>query len=155
MTGDEQAVPYFDGHRVELIDPPWDAASQAAYDAFMALGPAARLTHTRHVAAYRADVLAMEGKDTAPLSDTVLWSQVAPEVFGVEERDGAHYVFVECECAWEAEHGLMLVDADALIIKAGAYDGHVTNANAFADESLRDVVYYANNPDLTTYRDKT
>lgn len=52
------------------------------------------------------------------------------------------YVSVECECAWEPEHGLQIVFRDgARITKVGPYDGHLTNASAYARDDLRDVVY--------------
>ncbi|XVU28435.1 DUF6985 domain-containing protein [Actinoplanes sp. CA-054009] len=51
-------------------------------------------------------------------------------------------VSLECECAWEPEHGLQLVFRDGrTITKVGPYDGHLTNASAYADPSLTDVVY--------------
>ncbi|NKE60975.1 hypothetical protein FXN61_31005 [Lentzea sp. PSKA42] len=57
------------------------------------------------------------------------------------QRDGEGepvYVSVECECAWEPEHGLQLVFRDgARVTKVGPYDGHLTNASAYA----RDVIY--------------
>ncbi|MEU0884483.1 hypothetical protein ABZ345_38330 [Lentzea sp. NPDC005914] len=62
-------------------------------------------------------------------------------------RDGPGrpvYVSVECECAWQPEHGLQLVFRDgARVTKVGPYDGHLTNASAYGDEDLRDVVYVA------------
>lgn len=72
-----------------------------------------------------------------------VWAQVG---FGSEwhlERDhGFVYVSVECECAWEPEHGLQLVFRDGrTVTKVGPYDGHLTNAAAYARPELADVVY--------------
>lgn len=52
------------------------------------------------------------------------------------------YVSVECECDWEPEHGLQIVfKGGQTVNKVGPYDGHLSNADAFADPSLEDVVY--------------
>jgi hypothetical protein len=42
-------------------------------------------------------------------------------------RDGGVYVSIECECAWEVEHGLQIVFRDgAEVTKVGPYDGSMT-----------------------------
>lgn len=52
------------------------------------------------------------------------------------------YVSFECEVSWEPEHGLQLVVAEGRrVCKLGPYDGHLTNAAAFADPTLLDVVF--------------
>jgi hypothetical protein len=52
------------------------------------------------------------------------------------------YVSVECECDWEPEHGLQVVFREGRTVnKVGPYDGHLTNAAAYAREDLVDVVY--------------
>ncbi len=57
--------------------------------------------------------------------------------------DKAIYVSLECGCDWEEEHGLQIVFKNGRTVnKVGAYDGHVTNSDAYADESLENVVYY-------------
>jgi Domain of unknown function (DUF6985) len=56
--------------------------------------------------------------------------------------DKAIYISLECECDWEPEHGLQIVFKNGLRVnKVGPYDGHLTNSDAYADESLEDVVY--------------
>lgn len=56
--------------------------------------------------------------------------------------DKGIYVSLECNCDWEIEHGLQIVFKNGLKVnKVGPYDGHLTNSDAFADESLEDVVY--------------
>jgi len=53
------------------------------------------------------------------------------------------YVSLGCECAWEPEHGLQIVFRDGrTVTKVGPYDGHLTNAAAFADPTLEGVVYH-------------
>jgi hypothetical protein len=52
------------------------------------------------------------------------------------------YVSVECECAWEEEHGLQLVLREgARVTRVAPYDGHLTNASAYGRPELEDVVY--------------
>ncbi len=56
--------------------------------------------------------------------------------------DRGVYVSVECECDWEPEHGLQIVfKSGAAVNKVGPYDGHVTNSDAYADDSLERVIY--------------
>jgi len=56
--------------------------------------------------------------------------------------DQCVYVSLECECAWEPEHGLQIVFRDgATVTKVGPYDGHLTNSAAYADDDLDGVVY--------------
>lgn len=56
--------------------------------------------------------------------------------------DKAVYISLECGCSWEQEHGLQIVfKRGEYINKVGGYDGHLTNSDAYADESLEDVVY--------------
>ena len=56
--------------------------------------------------------------------------------------DRAIYVSVECECAWEEEHGLQLVFKNGLHVnKLGGYDGHLTNSDAYGDPQLENVIY--------------
>ena len=85
------------------------------------------------------------------------WDATLPEIAGpaevwehvtfgrewhLDRRDGQVYVSVECECTWEPEHGLQLVFRDGrTITKVGPYDGHLTNAAAYARTGLEDVVY--------------
>jgi hypothetical protein len=52
------------------------------------------------------------------------------------------FISVECECDWEEEHGLRLVLKNGCKVnKLGGYDGHLTNSDAFADDSLEGVIY--------------
>jgi hypothetical protein len=58
-----------------------------------------------------------------------------------DDEDGI-YFSLECNCAWEPEHGLQIVIRDGLAVtKVGPFDGHLTNSDAFGDPSLRGVVY--------------
>ena len=56
--------------------------------------------------------------------------------------DDRIYISLECGCAWEREHGLQIVFREGnYISKVGPFDGHVSNADAFADPSMEDTVY--------------
>ena len=58
-----------------------------------------------------------------------------------DTEDGI-YVSLECNCDWEQEHGLQLVLRDGKrITKVGPYNGHLTNSDAYADETLAGVIY--------------
>jgi hypothetical protein len=58
-----------------------------------------------------------------------------------DDEDGI-YFSLECNCAWEPEHGLQIVLRDGLAVtKVGPFDGHLTNSDAFADRALKGVVY--------------
>lgn len=75
-----------------------------------------------------------------------LWQHVRlgtePMVSRRPYGDKGIYISVECGCDWEHEHGLQLVLKNGLKVnKLGGYDGHLTNSDAFDDESLEDVIY--------------
>jgi hypothetical protein len=58
-----------------------------------------------------------------------------------DDEDGIYFSF-DCNCDWELEHGLNLVLRDGLVFtKVGPYDGHLTNADAYADPTLKGVVF--------------
>lgn len=75
-----------------------------------------------------------------------LWNHVrfGNEVY-VERRhhgDRKLYVTIECGCDWEEEHGLQIVLREGLAVtKLGPYDGHLSNADAYADPSLEETIY--------------
>ena len=77
-----------------------------------------------------------------------IWAEVnvtAPPEITVGQpphAPGRCYVSFEGEVSWEPEHGLQLVVEDGRrVCKVGPYDGHVTNAAAFNDLSLLNVVF--------------
>lgn len=61
-----------------------------------------------------------------------------------EQAGEPWFVALENECAWEREHGLMLVLKEGrAVTKVSAYDGPLTNRRAFADDSIpEDAVYW-------------
>jgi hypothetical protein len=71
-----------------------------------------------------------------------VWFGSEPMVSRDDRGDNAIYVSVECGCDWEVEHGLQIVFKNGLqITKLGPYDGHLTNASAYADDGLEGVIY--------------
>ena len=84
--------------------------------------------------------------DIQPKSD--IWDQVdfrsPPEIRrgGTPLEPAPAYLSFEGEVSWEPEHGLQLVfEHGQRVCKVGPYDGHNTNAHAFADLSLIDVIF--------------
>jgi len=75
-----------------------------------------------------------------------VWAHVRfgkePTVSRRRYGDKGIYISLECGCDWEEEHGLQIVFKNGLKVnKVGSYDGHLTNSDAYADNSLEDVVY--------------
>ena len=130
---------------------------KGALAAFSALGPEDRRSDTRHVWAYFQDVYEDIGEhvDEAmeiPATPDGSWAHVRPRCLYIDVKDdGTCFVMIECDCDWEEEHGLQMVWRDgSALCKAGPYDGHMTNANAYADPKLAEVVYKAVNEQFTT-----
>ncbi len=76
-----------------------------------------------------------------------LWEHVRlghePVVRRRAYEDRAVHVSLEGECAWEPDHGLQLVfERGRRITKLGGYDGHLTNADAYGDRRLEDVIFH-------------
>nr|WP_199551379.1 hypothetical protein [Streptomyces sp. N35] len=76
-----------------------------------------------------------------------LWQHIQPggEVWVGRAGPGDEgvYVSVECECAWDPEHGLQIVfRGGRSVSKVGQCDGHLTNASAYDDKTLAGVVYH-------------
>lgn len=121
-----------------LDDPDVDLGlASAAIRRFIALSPADLAVATPHVHAYYRDsVGAGWSPDLALSSPDDVWRHVTPPPeFVVRVSDGVAYVQLECECAWEPEHGLDLVFRDGdTISKVGQFDGHLHHLD-------RDVVY--------------
>lgn len=101
-----------------------------------------------HIFRYYLDVKeSIEPEDDFPAigSPSEIWKfvQLGEEAFvSRRPRDNGIYISLECNCDWEPEHGLQIVFKNGAIVnKIGPYDGHVTNSDAYADDTLEDVVY--------------
>lgn len=153
---------FFDNIDVDLAEDcdPSDPALQK----FLALGPKDRAKAARHVYAYYKDFHSAVGGDEwrdqevgVPAGPADIWAFVTPGPVFVQQDaygDKPWYVVMEAECAWEDEHGLMLVWRNGeTLSKVSGFDGHVTNANAYDDDKLLDVVYRASDPAWTTRLD--
>jgi len=153
----EKTVVFLGGHRCRFVfesftdDPRPDEirrAVQNALDATPALLDAAE----PYVVRYCEEMLERyddgERPDVTLAKPSDVWSHVQfGSVFYVSRRadgdaeDGI-YLSLECNCDWEIEHGLQLVLRDGRTVsKVGPFDGHLTNADAFADRALVGVVY--------------
>ena len=79
-------------------------------------------------------------------SPSEIWNHVQLDTEPLVKRrhygDKGIYVSLGCGCDWEEEHGLQIVFKNGLKVnKVGPYDGHLTNSDSYADDSLEEVVY--------------
>ena len=99
-------------------------------DEFPALDAAVLRAASPAIFAYYRDVaadLAAAGVEVVAIAgpDDV-WDHISPHGVSVERGDGHVYVAVECECAWEPEHGLVIVlRGGTEVTRVGPYDGHL------------------------------
>ncbi|MFI0450171.1 DUF6985 domain-containing protein [Actinomadura sp. 6N118] len=125
----------------------------AAIRAFLALERSALVAAAPSIFAYYRDIMddvvdagdddwyvEIEGPDT--VFDHIQFGD-APTISRDSHGDRHVYVSLECECDWEPEHGLQIVLRDGrTVTKVGPYNGHLTNAAAYADDTLEGVVYH-------------
>jgi hypothetical protein len=148
ILGGKLCTIYLDGYT-------WDKKKHefnAAITNFLSLDPAALKEAEGYVFQYYKDCEAGwkscddEFKPIKSSSD--VWKHVR---FGCQVNvsrrrigDMGIYVSLECGCDWEDEHGMQIVFKNGLkVVKVGPFDGHLTNADAFGDGSLENVVYKA------------
>ena len=127
-----------------------------AIDNFLSAGPALlddatdslwayyRSVASRFTAAERVAYGIPEIPPTSDIWDQVHFASGPPELRlgGTKLEPGDSYISFEGEVSWEPEHGLQLVfEHGRRVCKVGPYDGHNTNAHAYGDESLVDVVF--------------
>ena len=147
------AVPMLGGETCEIVLEGYDEdeCKQEFHDAianFLAGTPAVLRAADEPLFRYYKDYEAYWLEDGNPPIDSAeaLWQHVQ---FGCEAMvtrrdsgDKAVYVSLECNCDWEVEHGLQIVLKSGLKVnKLGAFDGHLTNSDAWGDAGLEDVVY--------------
>ncbi|UQU67322.1 hypothetical protein COUCH_14080 [Couchioplanes caeruleus] len=111
----------------------------AAIRTFLANGPDVLRAAAPHIFAYYRDVMthfSPGDEDYVEIAGPAdVLGHVRPGAEPVVSRDrygdGRVHVSVECECAWEPEHGLQIVFRDGRTVsKVGPYDGHLTNGSA-------------------------
>ncbi|MEJ6388141.1 DUF6985 domain-containing protein [Gymnodinialimonas ulvae] len=159
-------IAMFDGAEIKRWpDPePLPATGQALLSRFLVLPPETLAPVARHVYAYYRDTMELldgDGWPDHPLPQIekaeAIWPHVTPLAISLQEgshTDEAWYVSVEANVPWEAEHGLQMVWRDGTeIVKVGRVDGHVTNADAYDDDNLANVVHKAMIEKWTTLRD--
>jgi hypothetical protein len=150
-------VPALGGPCRFLIDgynPQGDDAQDlaACVETFCSLDTSALKSASAHVFAYYQDVADDVASTTPGFPNIVqpddVWDFVTltrEPLVQREELDGPWFVALENECAWEPEHGLMLVLKEGrTVTKVSGYDGHLTNRHAFADESVPETAVYWN-----------
>jgi hypothetical protein len=138
-----------------LDDDPRPEELRAAVKNMLAAGPEVLKAAQPHVVHYCEDILALYAKNpkAGPPPMTLkkpgdVWSHVRfGDTLYVKRRNkgGAEdgvYLTLECNCDWEREHGLQLVFREGKeISRVGPFDGHLTNAAAYAKPALVGVVY--------------
>jgi hypothetical protein len=152
-----RAIRFLGGHQCRFVlegyaaDPRPDEIRVAVQNVLDS-GPSLLSKAEPHLLAYREDMLSLYPPEERPMltpeASAGVWDQVQfGDVFHVSRRadgdaeDGI-YLSLECSCDWEVEHGLQLVLRDGRTIsKLGAFDGHVTNADAYGNPALAGVVY--------------
>jgi hypothetical protein len=104
---------------------------------------------TGHVHQYCIDMQTLWGEaaptlDISKPADVWRYVDLGTQLSVSRDHDSGRDVFVslECNCAWEIEHGLQLVFRNGNeITKVGPFDGPLSNESAYADERLRGVIY--------------
>src|SRR5437899_6185498 len=81
-------------------------------------------------------------------SPAAIWPHVhfgnEPIVSRRASGDKGIYISLECRADWEEDNGLQIVFRNGRKVnKVGPYDGHLTNSDAYADDSLEDTSYPA------------
>jgi len=156
-TTAEKTVAFLHGRRCRFVlenyadDPRPDEIRRAVQNALDAT-PAVLGAAEPYVVRYCKEMLDRYEESERPAVNLTMpsdvWSHVRfGSVFYASRRaegDGEDgiYLSLECNCDWEVEHGLQLVLRDGRTVsKVGPFDGHLTNADAFADRSLVGVLY--------------
>jgi hypothetical protein len=134
---------------IDGYEPQYAASLVECIEAFCSLSPSDLTAASDHVFAFYRDVAEqVAGEPGFPeISEPAdVWHFVSFTAEPIVQRDGANwFVVLENECAWEPEHGLMIVLKDGRhVTKVSEYDGHVTNRHAFGDDSIpEDAVYWS------------
>ena len=147
------AVPILDGQQCEIILEGYDEDGHkedfhTAIANFLAGSPDVLREADEHLFLYYKDFEDFWLEDGYPPINSAdkLWQHVQfgfnPVVTRRPYGDKRIYISIECNCDWEPEHGLQIVLKNGLKVnKLGAYNGHLTNSDAYADASLEHVIY--------------
>lgn len=142
----------------QLLDTPmssdqWTKAQQAVYEeaaeTLKRRGPDLLAEATPYLWSYYQSTRAEDPTSTPTIPDNAdIWDHVTltrgPDfaVGGGPLEPGRSYLSFEGEVTWDPEHGLQLVfEHGERVCKVGPFDGHFTNASAFADAALLGVVF--------------
>jgi hypothetical protein len=149
--GPSVALPVLGGQKCRIVFDGYDGDERpedfhAAATHFLSIGEDVLKQAAPFVFHYYQDCIAAAGKPATIAAPAGVWAHVQ---FGDEVQvtrrahgDRGVYVSLSCSCDWEPEHGLQFVFKNGLVVnKVGAYDGHLTNSDAYAEDSYEDVVY--------------
>lgn len=128
LTGQREftVAPLRANGRFIIDDPESDLdRAAAAAERFLALDAAALDAATPHVWRYYEDAVRLQLTDLKLGEPAEVWDHVrVGDEFHVVIEDDVAYVDLECECAWDIEHGLQLVFRDGdEIRRVGGYEG--------------------------------
>lgn len=134
----------------DYVDDPHQEDFHAAIAAFLSNGPEVLTAAQDHIFDYYRDVSSRQ--DPADEDFVVIaspgdvWRHIQfgfePQLERADPHDRDVYITIACNCDWEREHGLQIVLKNgAAVSRIGPFDGHPTNAGAYGDDSLADVVY--------------
>ena len=138
-------VPYFDNQKLvvvfpELLEKDGLDSVDKALSRFLKLARTDKLHDTKQVYKNYQDSLRLP--HTSPLklaSEQEIWLHVTPTEINVDwDEDEELYVIVNCECAWEEEHGLQLVFKEGRkLTRASGIDGHYTDDEDEAEDDFK------------------
>lgn len=122
----------------------------AAISEFLSSSPSVLRESETYIFQYYQDINSFfspsDEEFVAISSPTEIWAHIQlgdePIVSRRGYGDEGIYISLECNCDWEREHGLQIVfKGGNKVCKVGPYDGHLTNSDAFADNTLENVIY--------------
>lgn len=145
-------IPAFSNHAFKFVIDDYENDDKDKYSAAMKaiikIDTETISQSNKHIFSYYRDTRDSIGEDEGfPIiqSQKDVWEFIH---FGDEmyfckrDYDKKIYVSIECNCDWEQEHGLQIVIKEGKIVtKIGQYDGHLSNADSYDDDSLENIVY--------------
>ncbi|WP_430515901.1 DUF6985 domain-containing protein [Mesorhizobium loti] len=87
-----------------------------------------------------------------PKSRRISGRSFTPSELGIwpaDDDDDNPYIYLEANCGWEEDHGLLLVWRNGtMLTRVSGFDGHPTNVDA--GDGRQEIVYQAVDPRYTT-----